>query len=65
MTLAVREGRLPQPTGVDAQGQKLWKLEDIAKFFGLNEEETKRSLERFQLEHDIPDIDKGQINRIH
>jgi hypothetical protein len=66
MTLAVREGRLPQPTGVDAQGQRLWRLEDVAAHFGLSPEETKRSLERFQLEHgDFQSLDPDSINRIH
>lgn len=40
MNLAVKEGRLPPPIGVDDNGEKLWKLEDIALHSGLDAEEA-------------------------
>lgn len=64
MDLAVQEGRLPPPIGVDAHGQKLWRMEDIAAHFGLSAEEAKLSLAEFQEEHGtIPHIDT--IHRLH
>ena len=64
MDIAVREGRLPPPIGVDAHGQKLWRMEDVAAHFGLSAEEAKLSLAEFQEEHGaIPPIDT--IHRLH
>ena len=64
LSLAVKEGRLPPPVGVDGDGKPLWKLEDIAAHFGLSEEEAKASLREFQEEHGaIPQIDV--IHRLH
>ena len=64
MDKAVKEGRLPPPIGVDAHGQKLWRMEDIAAHFGMNAEEAKASLREFQEEHGaIPPVDT--IHRLH
>jgi len=64
MDLAVQEGRLPPPIGVDDHGEKLWRLEDVASHLGLSAEEAKLSLAEFQEEHGaIPPI--GTVHRIH
>ena len=64
MDIAVREGRLPPPMGVDASGKRLWRLEDVAAHFGLSAEEAKLSLADFQEEHGtIPPIDI--VHRLH
>ena len=64
MDLAIQEGRLPPPMGVDANGERLWRLEDIASHFGLSAEEAKLSLADFQEEHGtIPPIDI--VHRLH
>jgi len=66
MSQAVKEGMLPPPMGIDANGERVWKLEDVARHFGLSEAEAKTSLEKFQLEHgDVATIDPATINRIH
>lgn len=64
MDKAVQEGRLPPPVGFDANGERLWRLEDVAAHFGLSEEEAKASLREFQEEHGtIPQIDIA--HRLH
>lgn len=63
---AVREGWLPPPMGIDAKGERIWRLEDIARHFGLSEAEAKRSLEDFKLEHgDVATINPASIHRMH
>lgn len=64
LNLAITEGLIPPPIGVDKNGQRLWRLEDIAQSFGLSDEEIQLSLAEFQKEHgDIPLIDT--IQRFH
>ena len=64
MDIAVREGRLPPPVGVDQNSERLWRLEDIASHFGLDLEEAKAFLAEFQEEHGkIPPIDI--VHRLH
>ena len=64
LSLAVKEGRLPPPVGVDDHGEKLWRLEDVASHLGMDAEEAKLSLAEFQEEHGtIPHIDT--IHRLH
>ena len=64
MNLAVKEGQLPPPIGVDQNGERLWRLEDIAAHFGLSDEEIKLSLAQFQEEHGtIPEIET--VHRLH
>ena len=66
MDLAIQEGRLPPPVGVDQNGERLWRLEDIASHFGLDLEEAKASLAEFQEEHGrAGTVDPASISRIH
>ena len=63
---AVREGMLPPPMGIDQSGERVWKLEDVARHFGLSEAEAKTSLEKFQLEQgDVATINPASIHRMH
>jgi hypothetical protein len=63
---AVKAGMLPPAMGMDERGERVWRLEDVAKHMGLSEADMKASLERFQLEHgDFQSLDPDSINRIH
>lgn len=66
MSQAVKEGMLPPPMGIDANGERVWRLEDVARHMGLDEAEAKASFKRFQLEHgDVPTINPASIHRMH
>lgn len=66
MDLAVKEGRLPPPVGFDQNGEKLWRLEDVAAHLGMDAEEAKLYLAEFQEEHGMAGtVDPTSIRRIH
>lgn len=66
MELAVKEGMLPPADGIDEQGQRVWKLENIGKAFGLSESEITESLREFEAHHgEMERIDPATINLLH
>jgi hypothetical protein len=65
MDRAVQKGIVPPATGIDEDGNKIWRLESIGEFFGLSEREIKEGLQEFELDNEIRRIDPATIQRIH
>jgi len=66
MNEAVSEGLIPPADGIDADGSRLWRLESIARHFGLSDSDISESLEKFEKLHGaIEQMNPATINRIH
>lgn len=53
-------------TGIDENGNRLWKLEDVARHLGLSDADIQNSLERFEELHgEIQHINPATIQRLH
>lgn len=63
---AIKEGHMPSPDGYDDDDEPIWQLETIAAFYGLNEEESQRSIADFELNHgkSLPRVN-GSIHRLN
>ena len=63
---AIKEGRMPPPDGYDDDDEPIWQLETIAAFYGLNEEESQRSIADFELNQGKPlPLVNGSIHRLN
>ena len=63
---AIKEGRMPPPDAYDDDDEPIWKLETIAAFYGLNGEESQRSIAVFELNYGKPlPIVNGSIHRLN